>query len=431
MKTVGIIAEYNPLHNGHRYQLQKARQMTDADFVIVVMSGDFVQRGEPAIYDKYTRTRMALNAGADLVLEIPSCFAVGSAEDFASCTVSLLSRLGVIDALCFGSECGDTAPLIYAAKILAEEPPEYKELLKIKLADGKSFPLARTEALMTLISQNEPSADFDIQSSRINWKTLLSSPNNILGMEYCKALIRQHSKIQPITIRRRGAGYHDLDLSSDESAFASASAIRKALQEGNLDAAQKQMPDFSGQMTDAEQTTFSPVFANDLSELLNYRLLDLHHSAVDLTTFSDVSKELADRLNRQLLDFDSFEGRIHALKTRQYTYTRVSRALLHILLGIRDDDMQTFRAGGYAQYAKVLGFKKNAVSLLSEIKSHSTIPLISKVANAGKILKDHPDAWRAFQYDLHTAHIYQMIQYQKCGERKRNEYTQTIRPFEF
>ena len=415
MKTVGIIAEYNPLHNGHQYQIREARRTLGADFVVIAMSGDFVQRGEPAIYDKYTRTRMALNAGADLVLEIPSCFATGSAEDFASCGVALLSRLGVVDFLCFGSECGEVEPLMHAAKILADELDSYKNILKNSLAGGKSFPAARSAALVGVLGDTAFCG-----MSAANWDALLSSPNNILGMEYCKALIRQNSQMQPVTILRRGAGYHDTEIFSDSASFASASAIRKALAEGDSESAQKQLPFGCG------ETNIPPVFADDISELLNYRLLELYHSGAALTDFSDVSKELADRLERQLLDFDSFTGRIQALKTRQYTYTRISRALLHILLGIRDDDMQTFRADGYAGYARVLGFKKSAVPLLSEIKAKSEIPLISKVANAGKILDDNPTAWRTFQYDLHAAHIYQMIQYQKYGVQEKNEFTRPM-----
>lgn len=414
MNTVGIIAEYNPLHNGHLYQINEARRITNADFVIVAMSGNFVQRGEPSIYDKYTRTRMALNAGADLVLEIPSCFATGSAEDFASCGVALLSKLGIVDTLCFGSECGDVKPLMKAAEILAEEPAAYKDILKNGLAEGKSFPKARVEAVMSVLDGSAITSDVQKREA------FLSSPNNILGMEYCKALIRQNSHIQPLTILRHGAGYHSTEISFDDTVFASASAIRKALSEGNLESAGKQMP------FGFDKAMPPPVFTDDFSELLNYRLLDLYHSGTELTVFSDVSKELADRLEHQILEFDSFSSRIQSLKTRQYTYTRVSRTLLHILLGIRNDDIQTFRIRGYAEYARILGFKKSTIPLLSEIKVQSAIPLISKVANAKKILEKIPTAWRAFQYDLHTAHVYQTIQQQKCGVRRNNEFTQPM-----
>lgn len=406
MKTVGIIAEYNPLHNGHRYQIQKARELSNADFVIVAMSGNFVQRGEPAIYDKYTRTRMALDAGADLVLEIPSCFAVGSAEDFASCASSLLSRLGVIDHLCFGSECGDLEVLMQIAEILAFETEDYKKILKQALTNGKTFPEAQTEALTAILSQD--------------FKALLASPNNLLGIEYCKALLRLNSPIQPLTITRHGFGYHDTEICSDGSSFASASAIRKALSETDVSSIQKQIP------WKFDSAALCPVFADDLSELLNYRLLDLYHTHTELTDFSDVSKELADRLNHQLWDFQSFTERIQALKTRQYTYTRISRALLHILLGIKTSDMQMFRSQGYAEYARVLGFRKNAVPLMSSIKSNGTIPLISKVSNAQTILDGNPAAQQAFRYDLHAAHIYQMLQQQKSGTLPKNEFTQPI-----
>ncbi len=410
MKTVGIIAEYNPLHNGHRYQLEQARSLTGADFVIAVMSGDFVQRGEPAVYDKYTRTRMALNAGADLVLELPSCFAAGSAEDFASCGVALLDRIGVVDFLCFGSECGQTAPLIQTAGILAQEPPSYQEILREELARGLTFPQARSEALLSILSSGpDPETD---------WKALLSSPNNILGIEYIKALFRQNSSITPVTIQRSGSGYHDTSLES-ESVFASASAIRRALSSGDqTHAVRTQMPYPADDQI--------PVFADDLSAMLNYQLLNLYQKGIDLTEFSDVSRELADRLMKQVLDFQSFSGRIQALKTRQYTYTRISRALLHIFLEIRGQDMNLFRESGYASYARILGFRKTALPLLSAIKANSRIPLISKVANADKILECDQAALLAFQYDLHASHVYQMIRYQKCGMCGKNEFTQPV-----
>ncbi len=416
MKTVGIIAEYNPLHNGHQYQIGQAKTLTGADYVIVVMSGDFVQRGEPAIYDKYTRTRMALNAGADLVLELPSCFAIASAEDFASCGVSLLDQLGVVDHLCFGSECGNVEPLKTAAEILAKEPDEYKEFLKNQLAEGAPFPKARAQALTNVMFRSGLYPEFD-------WNKLISSPNNILGIEYIKALIRMNSRIQPVTVLRSGNGYHDINI-LDDAIFASASAIRKALMEGDPDVIRRQIPyplENSGLSNQS-----SAVFADDISEILNFTLLDLNHKSEDFTLFSDVSKELSDRLSRQILDFDTFSGRIQSLKTKQYTYTRISRALLHILLGIQEADMKEFRSEGYAFYARVLGFKKQALPLLSEFKAKSRIPLISKVANAEKILAENPLARKSFQYDMHASHLYQMIQFQKSGIRSKNEFTNPV-----
>lgn len=438
MKTAGIIAEYNPFHNGHRYQIEELRARTGADFVIIAMSGDFVQRGEPAVFDKYTRTRMALNAGADLVLELPAAFATSSAEDFAACGVALFDKLGVVDLLCFGSECGDVAALEPVARLLAKEPEGYGKLLQERLSKGDSFPKAREWAVTEWMKR-------EINTDGADMQALLSSPNNILGIEYMKALIRRGSSIDPYTIQRNGQGYNDSDIDAvaDGQGFASASAIRKALRgdsfktnETNIDRAaiaeaiRAQIPDRAASDLDS----ITPVFPNDLSALLNYRLLDLAASKRNLTDFSDVSPELADRIGHRLLETNSYTGRIEQLKTRQYTYTRISRTLLHILLGTTAEQIQSYRANDYSPYARILGFRKNAVWLLSELKKHSQIPLISKTADAERVLTQFPwkkpnsenQALHSFRYDLHCAHIYQSIVYQKNGVLPRNEYTHSI-----
>ena len=252
MKTVGIITEYNPFHNGHRYQIRKARELTGADFVVTAMSGDFVQRGEPALFDKYTRTAMALEGGADLVLELPVRFATSSAEDFAACGVALLDRLGVVDHLCFGSELGRLDVLEQTADILVAEPDGFREELRKCLAAGYSYPRAREMALMKVMEAGERRSD----------DNMLSSPNNILGIEYLKALKRRDSRIQPLTIRRKGQGYHETALPEESKAqFPSASALRKACQDAFV----------SGTFS---HETWVPVFPDDLSLLLDARLLD-------------------------------------------------------------------------------------------------------------------------------------------------------------
>ena len=190
MKVNGIIAEYNPFHNGHLYQLETSRKRTGADYTVVVMSGNFTQRGEAAILSKYVRTEMALRCGADLVLELPALFAAGSAEFFATGAAALLDRLGVVDYLCFGSECGNAKKLTELAKILAEEPEDFKRLLQGKLAQGMNFPAARASALQEAFPSAE---DIDV---------ILKAPNNILGLEYAKALLCRGSAIKLCTITR-------------------------------------------------------------------------------------------------------------------------------------------------------------------------------------------------------------------------------------
>lgn len=401
MKTIGIIAEYNPFHNGHQYQLEQIRKQTGADYIVIALSGDFVQRGEPAIYDKYTRTRIALNAGADLVLEIPAIFATSSAEDFAACGVSLLDQLGVVGGLCFGSECGDISALAQVAKFLAEEPKEYTTLLRQYLKQGESFPKARLQALTKTFSSPE----------------LLSSPNNILGVEYIKALYRRNSSIQPLTIKRSGHDYHDNNISGQ---FASATALRKAIAEGTFTVLHTQMPGFAFQILNKA----TPIFPDDCTLLLNYQILKLIDSGMELTSFLDMSSELADRIQHQCLQFDSFTGRIQNLKTKQYTYTRISRVLLHLLLEITEEQAQTYRQQDYVSYARVLGFRKQAEPLLRQTKKHSTLPLVTKIADAEKRLPG--DAWQALQHDLHCSHLYQAIVQQKNRMVSCNEYTHPI-----
>lgn len=223
MTITAVIAEYNPFHNGHAYQLAKARELTGADYLVVIMSGDFVQRGAPAILDQHDRAELALLGGADLILQLPCHFALGSAQHFARGAVSLLTALGCVDFLCFGSEYGDTAPFLELADVLLHEPEEYRELLSGLLRNGLSFPTARAQALSAYFSD---SASFS-SLSKEELDTFLKEPNNILGIEYVQALLLSQSRIRPVTIRREGSGYHEGALFTH--ALPSATAMRNLL----------------------------------------------------------------------------------------------------------------------------------------------------------------------------------------------------------
>lgn len=413
MNVTGIVAEYNPFHNGHAYQIREARKLTDCDYCVAVISGDFVQRGEVSVFSKYLRTKMALLSGADLVLEIPSIFAVSSAEDFAAGSVALLDNLGVVTHLCFGSELGQSENFMKAAKILGKESAVFSEKLKEGLQNGLSWPQARAFALNTELSYPEGTKN----SQEII--SLLETPNNLLGVEYCKALLRRGSSIMPVTVRRKGNGYHSEDLDGE---MASASAIRK----GIFAKAGSDISFFS-QIPEEIRSLFReelPLQANDLSDLLNYCLLTLNRDHIPFSIFSDVSKDLSDRLEHVLYDQGSFEKRIFQLKTRQYTYTRISRCLLHILLGITDEMVSAGKEAGYAPYARILGFKKNKAALLGEIKKHTRIPLVTKTADASRMLSD--TAKLMFEQDLYASHVRQSILASKTGQPVRNEYTQPI-----
>lgn len=424
MKVAGIIAEYNPFHNGHLYQMEQVRAQTGADYVIVAMSGDFVQRGEPAIYDKYTRTAMALNCGADLVLELPSFFATGSAMDFASCGVALLDRLGVADILCFGSELGELAPLQTAAEILRCEPEDFTIGLKKRLKQGLSYPAARSEALCEYLESK------DVSAASSDYRSILESPNNILGIEYLKTLQQSDSSIKPFTIQRIGQGYNDRHLSAEPGVFSSATALRRLMESCKESGYSNALQLLHGLIPDAaifalekEQAQLAPIFPDDLSLLLQHRILDLLRQGEPLEQFADMSPELASRLERISLDAATFTGRIAQLKSRQYTYTRISRALLHLLLGITSEQQQRFQESGYALYARILGFRKKAAPLLTEIKKTASIPLVTKTADAAGYLP--PLALAMLKEDMYASHLYQSLVFQK-GRITKNEYTKSV-----
>ena len=408
--AVGIIAEYNPFHNGHAYHIRKAKELANAEYAVVVMSGDFVQRGSPAIYDKYTRTAMALSCGADLVLEIPSIFASSSAEDFASCAVALLNGLGAVDSLCFGSESGDMEKLSAIATILANEPAIYSEELRIQLKKGATFPEARNTALVTSGAVREEDA------------AILASPNNILGIEYLKAIYRQDASLIPLTIARNGSDYHDPLLTPDR--FCSATGLRKALKESDQLSSEETIFDYVPEPVKLKILESKPLYYDDFNLLLNAALLRLSMEGIPFQDFADVSDELAARITKQLPDYHTFEEKINQLKTRQYTYTRISRALLHILLGTTNQLTAAGRQAGYAPYARILGFKKTSVPLMGEIKKRGSIPLIAKTAGAKTGFTGAAAAM--LRHDFYSSHIYQTVLQAKYDIKVKNEFTQSV-----
>lgn len=423
MNVTGIIAEYNPFHNGHLYHLEEARRISGADFCIAAISGDFVQRGEPAVFSKYLRAQAALAGGADLVLEIPSLFATGSAEDFAACGVALLSSLGVTDTLCFGSECGSSEPLIKAAEFLAEEPAEFSALLREEIKKGRTWPQARQAALLCL------GLPFAADEG------LLQSPNNILGLEYAKAILRQKSPLKLLSIPRRGKGYHEEGL---EEGMASATGIRKELaaclksQDGPKPGEGGAWsglwnPALASQVPSSALALYrqaGPLFPEDFSALLNYALLKLRQEGLRLEEYEGFSPDLSRRLDSQLLSFAGWEGRIRQLKTRQYTYTRLSRSLCHVLLGFRASQYQEYRSLGYALYGRVLGFRRSAAPLLSAIGKKSSIPLVTKTAGYEKNLG--PQAAALLECDFYASHLWQAVYAGRYGTLLPNEFSRPL-----
>ncbi len=400
MKTVGIIAEYNPFHNGHLYQLSQAKKLSGADYAVVIMSGNFTQRGTPALLDKYIRCEMALLGGADLVIELPVCYAVGSAEYFSKGAVSILEGLS-IDSLCFGSECGEIAPLREAAHILAEEPKLFKQQLRENLRKGMSFPAARSLALG-------------------KHGSLLESPNNILGVEYIKALYRLGSSMEIYTLTREGSGYLNPSMTGS---YCSAMAIRQNIFDGvDYEKLSSYMPDTILALLKRSLDDGDPVTTDDFSSMLFYRLLCLQQEGY--TAFADVSQALSDKISRLWENYSSYSTfSTSLLKSKDLTHTRINRCLLHILLHIKKQDMLDYAAAGEAQYARILGFKKSSHALFGELRD-SSLPLISKLADADKLLS--PIGIHQLQQDIFAAHLYDSIAAKKAGRPIINEYRRQI-----
>lgn len=371
MNTIGIIAEYNPFHNGHAYQIQTIRQVTGAKNIVVVMSGNFVQRGAPAWTDKYLRAEMALENGADFIFELPTVFSTASAETFAYGGVSLLNSLGFVDGICFGSECGDLSVLSRIASFLAKTDTRFLADLSQSMKEGQTFPAARARLLQEQFS--------DLLT---DYPGLLAEPNNILGIEYLKALETLSSPMIPFTVSRNDEGYHNLN---SDGTFISATAIRNRYEQTEHSSFFRDLaasiPDSVGQLLIKNKNRF-PVTENDFSEMIYYKLRTLDESALEI---ADMSPELLHRIQKNIHQFTTVTEFTKLLKTKQYTYSRISRVLFHLLFGIRRFSEPPFQTA----YARLLGFRKDKSYLL---RSVSAIPLITKMADADASLNHFCDS---------------------------------------
>ncbi len=444
MHITGIIAEYNPLHLGHQFHIAKTRELIQKNaseaadaphYIITVLSGDFVQRGLPAILDKHTRARMALEAGSDLVLELPVPYALSSGEGFAFGGVSLLHQLGCVDTLSFGSEAGELNKISAVAQILNtidatsyESPASslnaaYHFAYQAALKQGLTHPAARLQAL----SKAYPELDLSV---------LDGHSNNMLALEYLKAIYRLNSDIQPITVKRQGQDYLENILSTltekdcmngNQLRFASATAIREALKgiepfnTMNLsdDILSASVSFFVREILLNSHAENRLIYQDDLSFMLHYKLLSLTHA--ELTDYSEVTPDFANKIFKNLGQFESFTQFANLLWTKDITYARVCRNLMNIILGIKEN---TWNVHQPVPYARVLGFRKDSAQLLSEIKQKSSIPLITKLADTGKLLT--PQAYPLLELDMKAAHIYDSVVLQKSSRKTVHEMQKQI-----
>ena len=346
-KVLGIIAEYNPFHNGHLYHLEESKRQANAEFSVCVMSGNFTQRGNTAIVDKWSRARMAIESGVDLVIELPLIYSISSAENFAFGSMSILNKLGIVDAVSFGSETGDVSILNAFAEILYDEPKEYLSLLEHELAKGVSYAKAREKAILMYLS--------DIRK----YANVLSNPNNILGIEYLKALKYLKSEIKPLTIKREDVGHNSTKI---VNGIASSSTIRKYI--NKPDVLSQVVPESTFSILDEKLKHGQIVrsIACFEKEIL-YKLRTM--SIEEIANLPDVSEGLENCIKSAANSCNNITDLIGLIKSKRYAQTRIQRILLYALLDINKQDMASSKKN--SPYIRVLGINNNGKKILSEI----------------------------------------------------------------
>lgn len=364
----GIITEYNPFHNGHKYHLEQAKKDTNANSIVCVMSGNFMQRGIPALIDKWKRAEIAVKNGVDLVLELPLVYSVSSAEHFAFGSVSLLNKLNIIDNLYFGSESGDINTLKYISEVLVNEPKEYKSFLKTQLDNGLPFHLSRSNALIDYFKND-------------TIKEVLSNSNNILGIEYIKSLMKLKSNITPATLKREGGTYNSTKLSPN---FSSATSIRKYLKNSNIDNIKNEVPfETYKVLKDLYASEYPFIFEENMFKYIKYKLL---LNGDSLAKIPDVSEGLDNRILNNILKCESLNELILESKSKRYTYTRLNRILTQYFLNLEKYDLLNLTKT-QTPYARVLAFNSTGRAILKKIKNTSDIEIITKMPQ--KNLNEH------------------------------------------
>jgi predicted nucleotidyltransferase len=414
MKTAAVIAEYNPFHKGHEYLLRRIRKDSGADFIVVMMSGDFVQRGEPAVIDKYGRTRAALLGGADLVLELPAAAALGSAGDFAETAVRILDRLGVVDELWFGSETGDPDRLFPAAEVIALEPEPYGAVLRSALAEGLSYPAAQSRAALAVLRgsgrENRDAAGVP------------SAPNDLLATAYLASLIRAGSRIVPRSLKREGGDYHavsgdhnasdgDDHAAGGAQAAWSAESIRMDLADGRFYRAAQALPEASAALITEEEDRNRLLFPDDFGDEVLYTIR--RKSAEQLTAFAGVSPDLANRMKKLCFSCHSFSSFAEALKTKNVTRTRINRALFSALLGIRKGDAAR---SARTEAVRILGFRTGAERLIGAAAGRGGVLPVTGA-------KDMP---RWYETDVFASNLCEAARAKKSGLPFHHEFAQNV-----
>ena len=366
-KVVGIIAEYNPFHNGHLYHLLQAKDLAQADYVVAVISGNFTQRGDTSIVDKWTKAYMAICGGCDLVLELPTVYSISSAENFASGAIKILDSLKIVDSIAFGAEASDLATLNNIANVLYTEPRGYTNILTHELQKGISFPSARENAILMYLN--------DIK----RYANILNSPNNILAIEYLKALKTQKSNMNPIMVKRCKVYYNDDRIVDD---FASATAIRKLIKRREYEDLRKVVPRSTYKILSRQIRDGNIVLGlENFEKEIIYTLRKM--SIREIANLPDVSEGLENLIKNSADNCNDMSKLIANIKSKRYTQTRIQRILLYALLGIDKKMMEDSKK--VTPYVRVLGFTNKGKELISEINKRN--PKINMITSVKKFIE--------------------------------------------
>ncbi|MCC0657471.1 nucleotidyltransferase [Clostridioides sp. ES-S-0123-01] len=405
MNILGLIVEYNPFHNGHIYHLSKSIEKTNATHTVAIMSGNFLQRGEPALFDKYTRAKIAVENGVDLVIELPTMFACQSAEIFSHGAITILNSLNCISSVCFGSEEGNTDILYSIAEILANEPKEFKLLLKKYLDDGMLFPVARANSLFDYIHQYENS-DLSQKTTKEQLLKILNSSNNILGIEYIKNLINLNSNIKPFTISRVQSEYNSKEI---DNSICSATAIRTSLKENcNISQLKKVIPEKTYSILNEKiDNKFFPMFDELFFDTLKTIIL---RDISNLKDYFEVNEGIENKIYKDIFTSNSLYELQLSIKSKRYTLTKIKRTLNNILLGIKKSDIHLVKDIDIVPYIRILAFNDKGREVLKEIKNKSNIDIINKFSNISFSLDDAIFK-TLISYDIKSTNIYNSVYY--------------------
>lgn len=396
MKVLGIIAEYNPMHTGHIYHINEAKKITNSDYVIAIMSGSFTEQGNIAMLDKFTRAKEAVNSGVDLVIELPTIYAVSDGGSFANKAIQLLNDLNIVDSICFGAETDDISKLNNIANTIVVNEEKIWDDIKENLKKGISFANARNESLKNYLKDDE-----------IN---LVSTPNNILGIEYIKSIITLKSNITPYCIKRESNDFNDNIITQE---YTSSTSIRKYLEEGKDI---QNISEYISKNTLNSILNSKVLFNKDIFELLKYKIITM--SKEKLRNIYGITEGLENKIQNEILDSYTYEDFIFKLKSKRYELSKIKRMLIHILLDTTKEDFENLKDSN-SNYAHILAFNHDKKEILSYMSKNSNIPILTSI-NDNTLAKLTQNQRKLIDYDLKASNIYSFLNKTKLNQDYTN-----------